>query len=408
MRSSDANLLASDSRPRNDTADLFDAARPWYHLSLPGTRKYAWFPRPARDPLLCWPDEYEPTIDTPAWEHCLTNWKSIRGYRKGIFSDTGFHPAVVNYTFNNLLDHIPSYSDGASVEFGYEREDAFIRKQSNFYGMLQYIKDYPTTDKMRGVLGVDDNYFYKYVRMCRHPVRTHTSSLAPLTHRPSRVPPSQIEPTIFCSSRNIDFMDWKLRIWDYNHTEYFPERVLTSFDGFPIQVGGSGNKWVSRLTKSKKYGTHVVTADLGIMLASGCPVDYSLQLGVRNDSRKWMDHKSRRARMYPWEYALGDKADVGCPEFLSEFKDYGSLKDDELRWNDTLQFFRGRNEHLVAAVKHGRHALDTTWRGSFAGLAAVLRIVMHMVTLQERMLGPRYDCFGPWPVCPDSIVRRYV
>ena len=72
-----------------------------------------------------------------------------------------------------------------------------------------------------------------------------------------------------------------------------------------------------------------------------------------------------------------------------------------------MQFFRGRNEHLVAAVKTGRKALDTTWRGSFLGLAAVLRVVMHMVTLEERMLGPRYDCFGPWPVCPDSIVRRY-
>ena len=78
------------------------------------------------------------------------------------------------------------------------------------------------------------------------------------------------------------------------------------------------------------------------------------------------------------------------------------------RLTRALQFFRGRNEHLVAAVKNGRNALDTTWRGSFAGLAAILRVVTHMVTLQERMLGPRYDCFGPWPVCPDSIVRRYV
>ena len=62
---------------------------------------------------------------------------------------------------------------------------------------------------------------------------------------------------------------------------------------------------------------------------------------------------------------------------------------------------------LTHTALPGRKALDTTWRGSFFGLAAVLRIVVHMVTLQERMLGPRYDCFGPWPVCPDSIVRRY-
>ena len=177
--------------------------------------------------------------------------------------------------------------------------------------------------------------------------------------------------------------------------------------GFPIQCGGSSNKWVSRLTKSKKYGTHVVTADLGIMLGPGFPVDYSLQLGVRNDSRKWMGHTARRARVYPWEYALGDKAYVGCPEFLSEYKDYGSLDDNKRAWNDQLQFFRGRNEHLVAAIKHGRNSLSTTWRGSFLGLASVLRIVTHMVALEERMLGPRYDCFGPWPVCPDEIVRRY-
>jgi hypothetical protein len=155
--------------------------------------------------------------------------------------------------------------------------------------------------------------------------------------------------------------------------------------------------------------THVVTADLGIMLGPGFPVDYSLQLGVRNDSRKWMEHTARRARMYPypWEYALGDKAYVGCPEFLTEFKNFGTLSAEQRNWNDTLQFFRGRNEHLVAAVKDGRKALSTTWRGSFAGLAAVLRVVMHMVALEERMLGPRYDCFGPWPVCPNSIVQRY-
>ena len=42
--------------------------------------------------------------------------------------------------------------------------------------------------------------------------------------------------------------------------------------------------------------------------------------------------------MYPWEYALGDKAYVGCPEFLSEYKDYGSLTDDQRKWNDQLQF----------------------------------------------------------------------
>ena len=42
-------------------------------------------------------------------------------------------------------------------------------------------------------------------------------------------------------------------------------------------------------------------------------------------------------------------------------------------------------------VVDNRMALCTTWRGSFTLLAAVMRIAAHMVGLQERMKGPRYD-----------------
>ena len=56
---------------------------------------------------------------------------------------------------------------------------------------------------------------------------------------------------------------------------------------------------------------------------------------------------------------------------------------------------------------HSGAALDTRWRGSYIGLCAVLRLVVHMCALEEHMRGPRYDVFGPWPVCPDQIVKRY-
>ena len=58
-------------------------------------------------------------------------------------------------------------------------------------------------------------------------------------------------------------------------------------------------------------------------------------------------------------------------------------------------------------VVDGRKALSTTWRGSFSLLAAVMKISAHMVGLQERMKGPRYDVFGPWPVCPPHIAAQY-
>ena len=67
----------------------------------------------------------------------------------------------------------------------------------------------------------------------------------------------------------------------------------------------------------------------------------------------------------------------------------------------------GRNEHLVQAVKGGRNALSTTWRGSYSGICAVMKLTAHMVALQERMAGPRYDCYGPWAMCPADIVAQF-
>ena len=111
----------------------------------------------------------------------------------------------------------------------------------------------------------------------------------------------------------------------------------------------------------------------------------------------------------PWEYWLCDKAYIGCPEFLTEFKKskLHPLRPEQVEWNLLLQHYRGRNEHLVRAIKDGRRTLSTKWAGSYAGICANMKVTAHMVALQERMLGPRYDSFGPWPMCPADIVAQY-
>lgn len=81
----------------------------------------------------------------------------------------------------------------------------------------------------------------------------------------------------------------------------------------------------------------------------------------------------------------------------------GGLQLHVCKWHKT----GGRNEHLVQAVKGGRKALSTTWRGSYSGICAVMRLTAHMVALQERMAGPRYDCYGPWAMCPADIVAQF-
>ena len=139
-------------------------------------------------------------------------------------------------------------------------------------------------------------------------------------------------------------------------------------------------------------------------VASGFPVEYvGPHIGTRHDSRKHMENWRRRAKILPWEYWLGDKAYVGCPEFLTEIKGKG-LPRSTVEFNLTIQHYRGRNEHLISEYKQQRDTLSTTWRGSFSLLdvllAAIMKLSAHMVGLQERMRGPRYDCFGPWPMYP--------
>ena len=93
-------------------------------------------------------------------------------------------------------------------------------------------------------------------------------------------------------------------------------------------------------------------------------------------------------------------------QIITEWKG-NNLTHEQRRFNLTVQHYRGRVEHLISEVVDGRMALCTKWRGSFSLLAAVLKIAVHMVGLQERMKGPRYDVLGPWPVCPPHIAAMY-
>ena len=129
-------------------------------------------------------------------------------------------------------------------------------------------------------------------------------------------------------------------------------------------------------------------------------------IGVRHDSPIWKRNLIRRGKLFKREYGLGDEAYIGCPEMLTEFKG-SNLPPDQVEWNLTLQHYRGRVEHLIAELVHSRAALNSKWPGDFPTLAAIMKISAHMVGLQERMKGPRYDVFGPWPVAPDNVVAAY-
>ena len=200
-------------------------------------------------------------------------------------------------------------------------------------------------------------------------------------------------------AQNINFLDMNLRLWDYNHTEHYPQRVTSTRDGLPVYVSAPRNRFLQRLLFSGKYNAYCVKICYTIALGAGFPIDYTgIHIGTRHDGRVFREDVALRAKIYPWEYWLGDKAYVGYPEFITEFKGK-NLTANKVEHNLTVQHYRGRNEHLIQSLKGRRATMNTRWSGSFSLLAAICKIAAHMVGLEERMKGPRYDVYGPWPMC---------
>ena len=188
------------------------------------------------------------------------------------------------------------------------------------------------------------------------------------------------------------------RIWQWASTATHPLCLSVKSNEDSVGV---------KLLRSGKYKDFVVKGELTIALGPGFPIEYcGIHIGIRNDARLWQENIVRKAKIFKWEYGMGDKAYVGEAEMLTEFKGDG-LSSSQVEWNHTLQHYRGRVEHLISEMVQSRKALNTRWRGSFSLLAAIMKITAHMVGLQERMKGPRYDVFGPWPVCPAHIVAQY-
>ena len=53
----------------------------------------------------------------------------------------------------------------------------------------------------------------------------------------------------------------------------------------------------------------------------GFPIEHTGgHVAIRHDARMHKENEERRDRIKPWEWWLGDKAYVGCSEFLTEFK----------------------------------------------------------------------------------------
>lgn len=335
-----------------------------------------------RDVLAMWPHEYarvdhEYALENAQWARGL-DWRATPGYRHGPHMDCATDLCAFNYAFDALFDFIPSRHNGCVLTFDVRNTRDVESKMRTFYAAHKFITKYPRAKDMEDSLACSTGYFY-----------------------------GQVVPAIFCMAANVNFLDFNLRLWEYNHCEHFPERVTCTNDGAPIRVCCPHNRFLQRLLKSGKYKEYVVMGEYVVCVASGFPVEYcGPHIGTRHDSRKHMENWRRRAKIYPWEWWLGDKAYVGCPEYLTEIKGR-NLPRSQVEYNLVIQHYRGRNEHLISEWKQSRAALNSTWRGSYSLLAAVMKLSAHMVGLVERMRGPRYDCFGPWPMCPSNIVNMF-
>lgn len=338
---------------------------------------------PGQDVLQYWPHEYDSAAENAVWATAL-DWTGINGWEgAGTKIACGFEQFTMNYAYDALFDYIPSGTERKNekvVLFTSHGKEAHLAKMRNFHAALTFIQHYPPqyNETLKRTLGVSKGIFVQ-----------------------------QVVPTIYSIADHVQFLDFQLRLWEWNHVEKFPQYVTHVPDGFPVKIWQPSNRFLASLFRSGKYKEYVAKGHLTIAIGPGFPIHYTgPHIGVRHDARIYQEDRFLQSRIKPWEYGLGDKAYVGEPQLITEWKGR-NLTPQQREFNTTIQHYRGRVEHLISEVVDGRAALCTTWRGSFSLLAAIMKIVVHMVGLQERMKGPRYDVFGPWPVCPPHIAAQY-
>ena len=353
---------------------------PQHLLSYAPAENWDWMSDFGADPLKCWPHEYDSAVENRRWSSALA-WDKVPGFQHSIKRCTSYEQYAFNYAFSAMYDFIPcGYDkDRKVLLFDAHTQRDFERKQRNFLGAFQFPCAYPQMRKMTSI-GFSYGTFIE-----------------------------QVKPTIYSLARRMNFLDPNLRFWEYNHTEFLHERVLWIKDGAPLSIACPSNRYLQRLVRSGKYCDFVLKFDYTITTC-GFPIDYNgLFMGVRHDSR--MHGMARRFinGLYPWEYGLGDKAYIGWPHMVTEYKkpNGGNLTQRQLEFNLLVQHYRGRNEHLIRQMRAGKNVFAKRWMGSFSLFSALTRLAAHMTGLQERMKGPRYDVYGPWPVCSDAMFRAF-
>jgi hypothetical protein len=228
---------------------------PKLKLAVPRLATQFWNP-PATDPLAVWPDEYDTAPCNSAWAK-LHDWRKARGFDISTNADVGYEQYALNYTFARLGQIIPTRAVGHELFYECETPEHVQAKRNNLYAALLFIKHYPKYRRMKKTIGVSGATFTRVIRA-----------------------------TIYLLATHIDFLEWELRYWHYNHTEHFDRVITISVDCFPVVCCGSSNRFIRRLCKSGKYKEYVLKGELTVMVGSGLPVWYNgLDIGVRHDGR---------------------------------------------------------------------------------------------------------------------------
>ena len=180
-----------------------------FKLDIAQTQPWSsvWTP-PAMDPLRVWPDQYDPVVENAAWANDpLGPWGGLKPYKKGIKRDTGLDPGAFNYCYMSLFDVIPCGELFGEPRYDVQNGADLEARRRNFYAACNYIHSYPKYADMERTIGVSDKIFS-----------------------------TQVAPAIYSMRGHANFMDMGLKMWDWNHTADFQERILWSVDGWPAEV----------------------------------------------------------------------------------------------------------------------------------------------------------------------------
>ena len=130
---------------------------------------------------------------------------------------------------------------------------------------------------------------------------------------------------------NMDEINWRNRLHDFNHVVHFKSNVTSIVDTFPIIVYQPVDSRMRNALYSGKYKATVLKIEIFVTFTGELVCATGVHMGTMHDSRVY-NFCQHEHPLEQWEWILGDLAYIGNHHVITKHKKPrgGQLTDEQV------------------------------------------------------------------------------